>query len=550
MRAARGHIAALPTVALVAGFFLVPLGMMVAYSFGTQAFLAVDVSIGPTLEQYERVFSSEFMPTVIRTLVMAVGTAIACVVIGFPLAYLIARRAGKYEGLLLILILIPFWTSFLIRTYAWTNILGIGGPVNDVLLGLGIVDAPLQMLNSEFAVAVGMVSAYLPFAVLPMYAVLRSLDDETLTAAADLGASPLTVLRKITIPLSSAGIVVGFILVLIPAMGEFVVPQILGGGKTLLLGNAIATQFGSSFNWPLGSALAVVGLILVSLIALAVSMTRRTAAMDDRASNRTDDRPTMGIGSGFLMALFLCFLYLPIAIVVINAFNADETLSSWGGFTTQWITQVVADEDFRRALEGSLKLSGFSTALSLAVGTSFALWLARNGARFRKFAMPFVLGRLVFPEVVLATSLLLWLSAISFPIGMQAAVIGQTLLNSALVTIVVTARLDGRGRATDEAAADLYANAWQRTLKVTLPEIAPAIAAAGLLVFTLCIDDVVLPFFLAGGEYLTLPVLILSKIRFAIGPEVNAIALLMMLVTAIPLAIALWMRKHIVPEGD
>ncbi len=550
MRAVRGHLAALPTVALVAGFFLVPLGMMVAYSFGTQAFLAVEVSIGPTLEQYERAFSSEFMPTVLRTLFMAVGTAAACVAIGFPLAYVIARRAGRFEGLLLVLILIPFWTSFLIRTYAWTNILGIGGPVNDVLLGLGIVDAPLQMLNSEFAVAIGMVSAYLPFAVLPMYAVLRSLDDETLAAAADLGASPLTVFRKITVPLSSAGIVVGFILVLIPAMGEFVVPQILGGGKTLLLGNAIATQFGSSFNWPLGSALAVVGLVLVSLIALAVSMARKTAAMDDRASKGQGERPGLGIGSGLLMALFLAFLYLPIVIVAINAFNADETLAGWGGFTTQWMTQVVADEDFRRALEGSLKLAALSTALSLAVGTSFALWLARNGRRFRRFAMPFVLGRLVLPEVVLATSLLLWLSAISFPIGMQAAVLGQTLLNSALVTIVVMARLDGRGKATDEAAEDLYANAWQRTLRVTLPEIAPAIAAAGLLVFTLCIDDVVLPFFLAGGEYLTLPVLILSKVRFAIGPEVNAIALLMMLVTAIPLAIALWMRNHIVPEAD
>jgi ABC-type spermidine/putrescine transport system permease subunit I len=472
------------------------------------------------------------------------------VLIGFPLAYLIARRAGRWEGLLLVLILIPFWTSFLIRTYAWTNILGIGGPVNDVLMGVGIVDNPVAMLNTSFAVAIGMINAYLPFAVLPIYAVLRGLDDEVLAAAADLGASPWVAFRKVTIPLASAGVVVGFILVLIPAMGEFVVPQILGGGKTLLLGNAVATQFGSSFNWPLGSALAIVGLVMVSLIAFAASAMRRTAASDERPAMRREQGSSLGAGSLVLLFVFLSFLYLPIAIVAINAFNADATLAGWGGFTTEWMTQVVGDPDFRRALEGSLKLAGLSTAFSLAVGTTGALWLARGGARIRKLALPLVMARLVLPEVVLATSLLLWLSAISFPIGMWAAIIGQAVLNSALVTIVVLARLDGRGRATDEAAADLYANAWQRTWRVTLPEIAPAVAAGGLLVFTLCIDDVVLPFFLAGGEYLTLPVLVLSKVRFAVGPEVNAIALLMMLITAVPIAVALWLRRYILPGLD
>lgn len=536
----------LPSAALTLVFFAVPLALLIYYSFGTQAFLSTDVEVGPTFEQYELVFGSEYFSTLLRTLAVAVGTAVICVLVGLPLAYMIARRAGKYEGLLLVLIMVPFWTSFLIRTYAWTNILGSGGPINEFLLGVGIVQEPVQMLFTLPAVTIGMVYTYLPFAVLPIYAVMRSLDEQILDAAADLGASSWAAFRQVTLPIASPGIIAGFILVLIPAMGEFIVPQILGGGKTLLLGNLIASQFGSSFNWPLGAALAVVGLLAVAAVAALVSLLRRSATMDGQTSGRTGSMRRIGIGAGALLAGYLGFLYVPLVIVAVNAFNADPTLAGWGGATTEWVTTVLRDQDFLTALRNSLFLATLSTAFSVAIGTTGAMWLARRGVRARRVLLPLVMVRLVLPEVVLATALLIWLSVLAFPRGVVTAAIGQTVFSAALVTVIVLSRLDGRGRATDEAAEDLYANAWQRSWRVTLPEISPAIAASALLAFTLAFDDVVTPFFLAGSGFLTLPVLVLAKVRFAIGPEVNAIALMMMLVTAVPILLALLLRRHLI----
>jgi putrescine transport system permease protein len=183
--------------------------------------------------------------------------------VGFPIAYAMARAPRRWRGLLVALIILPFWTSFLIRIYAWIGILKPDGFLNQALLGLGIVTEPLTILNTEAAVFLGIVYAYLPFMVLPLYAVLEKIDHTLLEAAEDLGSPPWRAFWTITVPLSLPGIVAGSLLCFIPAVGEFVVPDLLGGSETLMIGRQLWSEFFSNRDWPLASAVAIVVLVIL-----------------------------------------------------------------------------------------------------------------------------------------------------------------------------------------------------------------------------------------------------------------------------------------------
>ena len=199
------------------------------------------------------------------TLVVAIVTTLATILMGYPLAYTIAQLPKKWQQPGLILVMIPFWINFLIRSYAWVIILRSQGVVNTLLLNLGLIDQPLQMLYNDMAVMLGMVYALLPFMVLPIYVSIEQLDTRLLEAASDLGAKPLTAFRKVTLPLTMPGIAAGTILVFISSLGMFVVPDVMGGAKAALIGNLIQNQFLSARDWPFGSALSIV-LAVLSLV--------------------------------------------------------------------------------------------------------------------------------------------------------------------------------------------------------------------------------------------------------------------------------------------
>jgi putrescine transport system permease protein len=184
---------------------------------------------------------------------------------GYPLAYGIARAPSRWRGLLLMLVILPFWTSFLIRVYAWIGLLKDGGIINNALLSLGLIDAPLRLINNDFSVTLGLVYAYLPFMVLPLYAQLEKLDPALGEAAADLGAPPLRAFWQVTLPLSLPGIAAGVLLVFIPAVGEFVIPDLLGGPNTLMIGKILWDEFFTNRDWPVASALAIAMLLLLAL---------------------------------------------------------------------------------------------------------------------------------------------------------------------------------------------------------------------------------------------------------------------------------------------
>ncbi|MGA1007798.1 MAG: ABC transporter permease subunit [Sedimenticolaceae bacterium] len=212
--------------------------------------------------------------------VAAISTGFA-ILIGYPMAYGIARAPTHWRLPLLMLIILPFWTSFLIRVYAWIGILKGNGLLNQALMGLGVIDAPLEILYTPAAVYIGIVYSYLPFIVLPLYATLVRLDESLLEAAADLGCPPIRQFLLVTLPLSLPGLIAGAMLVFIPVMGEFVVPDLLGGPDSLMIGKLMWTEFFSNKDWPLASSLAAILLmVLVVPFALLRHMERKHEEMD------------------------------------------------------------------------------------------------------------------------------------------------------------------------------------------------------------------------------------------------------------------------------
>ena len=192
-------------------------------------------------------------------------STVFCLLIGYPMAYAIVRASPTYKNLLLMLIILPFWTSFLLRVYAWMGLLADQGTINNLLIFLGIIDEPIRLLYTPFAVYVGIVYTYLPFMILPLYANMEKLDITLHEAAADLGAKPAMTFLTVTLPLTIPGIIAGSLLVFIPATGEFVIPSLLGGGNVLMIGHLLYSEFAANVDWPVASAVAIALLILLVL---------------------------------------------------------------------------------------------------------------------------------------------------------------------------------------------------------------------------------------------------------------------------------------------
>lgn len=225
-------------------------------------------------------FKTIYIEAYLRSIVYALCTAILCLFIGYPFAYFIARSAPSIRPALLLLVMLPFWTSFLLRVYAWKGILGDYGVVNQLIMALGLSSQPVHLLYTDVSMLIGMTYVYLPFMVLPLYATLVKMDFRLLEAAYDLGATPWKAFWLVTVPLSKAGIIAGFMLVFIPSVGEFVIPSLLGGPENIMIGRVVWDEMFTSNNWPRASALAVV-MILLIVVPLAIYY-RYGGSRDDR----------------------------------------------------------------------------------------------------------------------------------------------------------------------------------------------------------------------------------------------------------------------------
>lgn len=259
-------------------FFVCPMALLAVYSFWRLVDYKIDYT--PTLYNYRDLFSNPLLfNALLVSLQVAVAVTIVCAVLAYPIAYFIAKKAGRWRILLLILVIVPFWTSFILRAYAWKLLLGERGFINSGLSLLGLIDQPIQyLLYSPVATSIGLIYAFLPFYILPLYTSIDKVQDSWLAAAQDLGATPVRAFFEVTFPLCIPGLVVGAVFTFIFAVGDYVIPQLLGGGKSLLIAQAIVLEFETSQNWPGGAALSMVLLVIILAILIA---TLRWIRMED-----------------------------------------------------------------------------------------------------------------------------------------------------------------------------------------------------------------------------------------------------------------------------
>jgi spermidine/putrescine transport system permease protein len=265
-----------PTWAVMLNLFVAPLAIILAYSLLTRGTWG-GISRPWSLESFRRLADPIYLGILWRSFWIAGAATLLCLVLGFPLALFISR-SGKRKNLYLSLVILPFWTSFLVRTYAWMFLLRDTGLINTVLQKLSLIHDPLPLLYNDGAVILGLVYGYLPFMVLPLYATLERLDRNLLEAAADLGAKPWVALTRVVIPLSAPGVRAGAILVFIPCLGAYLTPDLLGGGKTVMIGNLIQNQFTTARDWPFGSAVSLT-LMAIVLVLLLVFVRRQEGGL-------------------------------------------------------------------------------------------------------------------------------------------------------------------------------------------------------------------------------------------------------------------------------
>lgn len=290
---ARTTLAIVPPFLWLILFLLVPFFLVLKISFadlrfGIPPYTALaeikeqTVSLVLNLRGYHLLFTdSLYIATYLNSVKMALVTTVCCALIGYPMAYYIARSSPSIRNVLLLAVILPFWTSLLLRVYAWVGILRNDGLLNQVLQWLGLIGAPLEIYRTDMAVYIGLVYAYLPFFILPLYANLVKLDVRLLEAAYDLGARPWNVFFNVTLPMSMPGVIAGAMLVFIPSVGEYVIPEMLGGANTLMMGRVMWTEFFNNADWPMAAAVTCV-MVMLLLVPLVIFQYNQVKQLDVR----------------------------------------------------------------------------------------------------------------------------------------------------------------------------------------------------------------------------------------------------------------------------
>jgi spermidine/putrescine transport system permease protein len=339
------------------------------------------------------------------------------------------------------------------------------------------------------------------------------------------------------------GVVAGSIFVFVPSMGNFIVPELLGGGRKVMVGNLIQQQFLSARDWPFGAALAaaLMAIMLVALVGQAMIL-RREQGTGERSAAR--DAP-MRRGRVWLRAhaaLVFTFLYGPIVTLVVLSFNGSGLPTAWGGFSLRWYRAVVENRPILDSLQNTVLVAAVVTIVSTLLGTLLAVGLHRT-VRSRTLDAALFLPA-VMPDIVLAIGLLSFFNYVGVALGLGTIVVAHVVFDMIFVAAIVRTRLGYFDARIEEAAQDLYAGPVRTFLRVTLPMIAPGILAAALVAFTLSFDEFVIAFFNSGPTSITFPIRIYSMIRFGVTPEINAIAAIVLVASLGVIGAALWLTRR------
>jgi ABC-type spermidine/putrescine transport system permease subunit II len=517
---------AVPALGYIAIAFAVPIAILLLYSlWKTQG---TEIVHDWTIDNYKRALSGTYFGTLMRSFLFVGLSAALAVILTFPFAYFVALKvAPKRRILWLLIAIIPFWTSYLIRVYAWQNIFGDTGILNTALMDVGIVNGPVAFFGLDRpAVVITFVYLLFPLAFLSSYIALERIDPRLFEAARDLGARPWRTLMRVTLPLVRTGLLAGFVFSFIAMMGDYVTPTLIGGTRGILYSNLIVNQFGASLQWGFGASLGVVLLVcvLLMLVLLRVASGASPAAGEYTRRYAKERAPFLAAYS----SAFLAFLYAPIALLILFAFNDSESVGlPFRGFTTRWFTVALEDPAFIDAFWTSVRVAVISVSISLVLGLLAAIYLARAKGRLRGIALSAISLPMLMPPVVLGLSLIIGINALGFERGLWTIIAGHILLTLPIVTLLLVVRFEGLDATHELAAMDLGAKPWQAFVRIILPQALPGLVAAAMLGFAFSMDEFILTFLVTGSQS-TLPLYIYGSLRFQVTPELNAISSLML----------------------
>ena len=485
-----------------------------------------------------------YLLSFVKSVEIAAFSTLLLLIIGYPIAYGITRTPRRVQAVLMTLVMLPFWTAFLIRIYAWMNILQHDGPLNQLLMALHVVSTPPVWLATDTAIYIGIVYSYLPFMVLPLYATLEKLDESLLEAAADLGCPRSKIFWEVTLPLVGTGRAGRRAVVLHPR------------GRRIRHSRSARRLAGADDR-----ADHLDGIFRQQGLAGRRGRCRRAHRAIGNADRhlpapdhaRGGAKLTMRKISAFNLAaivLGLVFLYLPIAILVIYSFNASQLVTVWGGWSTRWYAELINDAPLVNSAFISIRLALVSATAATILGTLAAMALVRFGRfRGRLLFASMIYAPLVMPEVITGLSMLLLFVAVAIDRGFWTVAIAHTTMAMCFVTVIVQARLFDFDMNLEEAAMDLGASPLETFRAVTLPLILPAIAAGWMLAFALSLDDLVIASFTTGPGATTLPIRIYSEVRLGVKPEMNAVCSIMIGVVGLAVIAASLLAKFNIASG-
>ncbi|MBN9079570.1 MAG: ABC transporter permease subunit [Rhizobiales bacterium] len=554
-----------PAFVFLAIFFIYPVAQLL--------FLSVRTPAGAfTGQNYARIATDPvFLDVLAITFKISLWTTVISIVGGYPIAYLLANAPEKRRNRLMIWVLLPFWTSFLVRTFAWMILLGKNGAVNKLLMAVGLTDAPLAMIYNLMGTLIGMVHAMMPLAIITMLPVMQKIDPNLMRAADTLGARGGQAFWRIYFPQSMPGVSAAAIMVFISSLGFFIVPSLLGGAHETMLPQVIITQLQELLNWAFAGALAV--LLLVAALIVFV-LYDRIVGMSTLAgaSGETSKKSVSGLamiggktgawilgGLGNLCALssslwetivppvargrttqiakwtafclIVGFLVLPALFVIPASFTAGNTVDfPPQGFSLKWYEAYLSSPEWISATYNSFFVAIVSGLIALLLGTAAAFGLTRRRIPAATAVLSLVLSPLIIPRIVIAVALFYLYSRIGLVGTLTGLVIGHVVLALPYVVITVFAVLSTYDRRLDQAANTLGANPWRTLWHITLPQIKGGLVAAFLFAFITSFDELTVALFITGGAMTTLPRQIWSDMLLQINPTLAAVATVLLVV--------------------
>lgn len=548
----------MPAFAILLVVFGIPMIGLLLTSLNAPAFSATN---------YEAFFGQQAnVRVLLQTIEVSVVATAICIIIGYPTAYLIVAASKRLRIALIVLVIIPWLSSGLVRTYAWIVLLGDHGLINNLLLDLGLISSPLPLIYNRMAIYIGMVHIMLPVMILPLLSVMLSVDKSLMAAARSMGARPFTAFWRVFFPLSLPGVRSGSLLVFVLCLGFYITPQALGGLHDAMLSTFIAAQVENSFD--LGSIAATafillgVAVIVLSMLGLGLSGTQDRAAQPARQSWRSrlpsfgsltrhfnelaipyrarrwrarlyqaggDGRWSKIAGIVFVM-LALFYLLFPGLIVVVMSFSAGTLLGfPLSGFSLRWYQSFFGDSFWYGAALTSIQIGVAVTILSTIVGTLAAYGLNRAPPWLRGFLTMVILTPITFPAIVVGIATYFGLVELGL-IGTRTGIIlAHSIGSIGYVVVIVSATLANFDRRLEQAAKSMRAGPLQSFMRVTLPLIRPGIIGGAVFAFIHSFDEVVITSLVGGFAIRTLPLKMWENIRNEIDPTIAAVASLLTL---------------------